>query len=231
MLGACRLGCGGSGWLGTGDGAAHLRCPPRAFLSPVTLPDTFSGSCLGPSPLYPSFHPYLLTNLPTQTSTSVRRMASSVGPARCVSTPVAATSVWTRHVLPPTGRAPAPGKGGVGCGVNGADCLPGADPLAPVQPDSTSRQATSQAGALPGPVGQLCGNSWPQGPWAHLIKSTSLQPPGVRVGLDPLISCTVMLPLSMEPRQLGEGSWEVDTQEHVDTLMKLWTREHTHRDT
>ena len=138
MLGACRLGCGGSGWLGTGDGAAHLRCPPRAFLSPVTLPDTFSGSCLGPSPLYPSFHPYLLTNLPTQTSTSVRRMASSVGPARCVSTPVAATSVWTRHVLPPTGRAPAPGKGGVGCGVNGADCLPGADPLAPVQPDSTS---------------------------------------------------------------------------------------------
>lgn len=55
---------------------------------------------------------HLLTPFtPTQTSTSVRKVALSVGPARCASTPVAATSVWTRPVPPPTGRAPAPGKG------------------------------------------------------------------------------------------------------------------------
>lgn len=40
-----------------------------------------------------------------------------MGPARCASTPEAATSVWTRHVLPPTGRAPAQGKGSVGLSV------------------------------------------------------------------------------------------------------------------
>lgn len=39
-------------------------------------------------------------------------MASSVGLARCASTPEAVTSVWTHPVRPPTGRAPALGKKG-----------------------------------------------------------------------------------------------------------------------
>lgn len=109
--GACGLGYLGSGWRGT----RREGCPPPSPSTGLSLP--LSPPCLPwglPSalPFAPSSHPSPRPHhLPAQTSTSARRTASSVGPARCALTPVAATSVWTRRVPPPTGRAPAQGKG------------------------------------------------------------------------------------------------------------------------
>lgn len=111
--GACQLGCHSVRLAGDRARGCPPRCPLRALLSHLTRPSPphLLAPALGSFPFTPCLHPALLTRLPAQTSTSVRRTASSVGPARCASTPGAATSVWTRHVPPPTGRAPAPGKG------------------------------------------------------------------------------------------------------------------------
>lgn len=69
-------------------------CPRKASLSHLTLPQRLPWLLLGPLPaLLHLFTPHLFTYFPAQTSTSVRRTASSVGPARCASTPAAATSV------------------------------------------------------------------------------------------------------------------------------------------
>ena len=96
--GACQLGSHRSRWLGL------LSC-----LAPTPMPSVVPA--LGPSTSLHFFTRISLPTSPTQTSTSVRRMALSVGPARCALTPAAATSVWTRHVRPPTVKAPAQGKG------------------------------------------------------------------------------------------------------------------------
>lgn len=115
--GACQLGCYRARLGGDRARGCPPRCPLRASLSHLTAPPHASlVPALGSFPFAPSLHPALLTHLPAQTSTSVRRTASSAGPARCASTPVAATSVWTRRAPPPTGRAPAPGKGRAGGG-------------------------------------------------------------------------------------------------------------------
>ena len=106
---------GQAGW-GPGKGLPTSLSSEGIALPPTPRPDASLVPALGSFPFAPCLHPALLTHLPAQTSTSVRRTASSAGPARCASTPVAATSVWTRRALPPTGRAPAPGKGQAGWG-------------------------------------------------------------------------------------------------------------------
>lgn len=141
-----------------GRGAAHLQ-PPKAFLSHLLAtpaPAPAMPSLVPASSLSPLLDLFTLSSSPTspsQISTSVRRMASSVGLARCASIPVAATSVWTRHVLPPTGRAPAQGeaeRAGAGVGVNwkwGGVLSSGswaAGTVAPVWPGPFSRPCVRQ---------------------------------------------------------------------------------------
>ena len=149
--GACQLGCYRARLGGDQARGCPPLCPLRASLSHLTAPPRLPGSCLGLFLLCPMSSPCSPHPPAAQTSTSVRRTASSAGPARCASTPVAATSVWTRRAPPPTGRAPAPGKGqaGWGWGRWGAAGLPGAGrwgTLAPGEPDSSSsRKALSRA--------------------------------------------------------------------------------------
>lgn len=105
-------------------GYSHPRTYP-AKTSPWEMEGCRGGSVLGPQskcwsltlrlPLV-SLSCVLSSHLPphptAQTSTSVRKTASSVGLARCASTLEGASSVWTHPVPPPTGRAPALGKEG-----------------------------------------------------------------------------------------------------------------------